>query len=63
VYGGPPAGGSQTGDIVLSRAVTDDPSVRPLLTAVPAREESVPLKGFAEPTSFERLTPDAKRLS
>jgi len=48
---------------VLSRAVTNDPSVRPLLTAVPAREESVPLKGFAEPTSFERLTPDAKRLS
>jgi class 3 adenylate cyclase len=50
-------GQSQGGDIVLSRAVADDPAVRPLLTAVPAREESVPLKGFAQPISFVRLTP------
>ncbi|MDX6344779.1 MAG: hypothetical protein QOH87_4917 [Trebonia sp.] len=50
-------GQSQGGDIVLSRAVADDPAVKPLLTAVPAREESVPLKGFAQPISFVRLTP------
>jgi class 3 adenylate cyclase len=50
-------GQSEGGDIVLSRAVADDPAVKPLLTAVPAREESVPLKGFAQPISFVRLTP------
>jgi class 3 adenylate cyclase len=50
-------GQSQGGDIVLSRAVADDPAVKPLLTSVPAREESVPLKGFAQPISFVRLTP------
>jgi class 3 adenylate cyclase len=50
-------GQSQGGDIVLSRAVADDPAVKPLLMAVPAREESVPLKGFAQPISFVRLTP------
>jgi hypothetical protein len=35
--------------------------VRPLLQAVPAREESVPLKGFAEPISFVRLVPGTGR--
>ena len=50
-------GQSQGGDIVLSRVVADDPAVRMLLTAVPAREESVPLKGFADPISFVRLLP------
>ena len=50
-------GQSQGGDIVLSRAVADDPAVKPLLTVVPSREESVPLKGFAEPISFVRLMP------
>ncbi len=50
-------GQSRGGDIVLSRAVADDPAVKPLLTAVPSREESVPLKGFAQPISFVRLTP------
>jgi len=42
---------------VLCGAVADDPAVRPLLPAVPAREESVPLKGFADPISFVRLLP------
>jgi len=50
-------GQSQGGDIVLSRAVADDPAVKPLLASVPSREESVPLKGFAQPISFVRLTP------
>ena len=49
-------GQSRGGDIVLSRAVADDPAVKPLLRAVPAREESVPLKGFAEPVRFLRLS-------
>jgi class 3 adenylate cyclase len=50
-------GQSRGGDIVLSRAVADDPAVKPLLTAVPSREESVPLKGFADPISFVRVLP------
>jgi class 3 adenylate cyclase len=50
-------GQSQGGDIVLSRAVADDPAVRPLLATLAAREESVPLKGFADPISFVRLLP------
>jgi len=50
-------GQSAGGDIVLSRAVADDPAVKPLLASVPSREESVPLKGFAQPISFVRLTP------
>jgi hypothetical protein len=36
-------GQSTGGDIVLSRAVADDPAVRPLLEAVPTRDESVSL--------------------
>jgi class 3 adenylate cyclase len=50
-------GQSAGGDIVLSRAVADDPAVQPLLAGVSAREESVPLKGFADPISFVRLVP------
>ena len=50
-------GQSEGGDIVLSRAVADDPAVRPLLATLAAREESVPLKGFADPISFVRLLP------
>jgi class 3 adenylate cyclase len=50
-------GQSTGGDIVLSRAVADDPAVQPLLTGVPAGEESVALKGFSDPIRFVRLTP------
>ena len=50
-------GQSRGGDIVLSRAVADDPAVRPLLATLAAKEESVALKGFADPISFVRLTP------
>ena len=42
---------------MLSRAVADDPAVKPLLAGAAARDESVPLKGFAEPVSFVRLLP------
>ena len=48
-------GESTGGDIVLSRAVADDPAVREVLAAVPQRQETVALKGFAEPVGFVRL--------
>ena len=48
-------GQSDGGDIVLSRAVADDPAVRPLLAAVPTRNESVSLKGFDRPIDFVRV--------
>ncbi|HEX7428065.1 MAG TPA: adenylate/guanylate cyclase domain-containing protein [Mycobacterium sp.] len=48
-------GQSAGGDIVLSRAVADDPAVREVLAAVPKRRETVALKGFAEPVGFVRL--------
>jgi class 3 adenylate cyclase len=50
-------GQSQGGDVVLSRAVADDPAVRPLLAPLAASQESVALKGFADPISFVRLLP------
>jgi class 3 adenylate cyclase len=48
-------GQSAGGDIVLSHAVAEDPAVKPLLAGVPARAESVALKGFAEPVGFIRI--------
>ena len=50
-------GQSAGGDIVLSRAVADDPAVQEILADVPQRHETVPLKGFDEPVSFLRLLP------
>jgi class 3 adenylate cyclase len=50
-------GQSTGGDIVLSRAVADDPAVRPLLESVPTREENVGLKGFDQPVGFVRVLP------
>ena len=50
-------GQSDGEDIVLSRAVADDPAVKPLLEGLDAREESVALKGFDRPVSFVRLLP------
>jgi class 3 adenylate cyclase len=54
-------GQSEGGDIVLSRVVAADPAVRQLIAAVPAGEESVALKGFADPISFVRLRPHPDR--
>ena len=51
-------GQSAGGDIVLSRAVADDPAVQSVLASVPTREESVALKGFADPVRFVRTLPD-----
>jgi class 3 adenylate cyclase len=50
-------GQSAGGDIVLSRAVADDPAVKPLLAKIGGREESVELKGFARPIAFLRVLP------
>jgi class 3 adenylate cyclase len=54
-------GQSEGRDIVLSRTVADDPAVQPLLAGLALREESVPLKGFAEPIRFVRLVPATGR--
>ena len=48
-------GQSEGGDIVLSRAVADDPAVAPLLDDVPTRDESLSLKGFDRPVGFVRV--------
>lgn len=50
-------GESEGADIVLSRAVADDPAVKPLLQGQACREESVALKGFDSPVSFLRVLP------
>ena len=50
-------GQSQGDDIVLSRAVADDPAVKPLLAGHTVREESVSLKGFDSPVGFLRVLP------
>ncbi|MCW5736564.1 MAG: adenylate/guanylate cyclase domain-containing protein [Enhydrobacter sp.] len=50
-------GQSSGGDIVLSRAVADDPAVKRLLEAVPTHDESVSLKGFDQPVGFVRVLP------
>jgi class 3 adenylate cyclase len=50
-------GQSEGGDIVVSRAIADDPAVKPLLAGINSREESVALKGFAQPIAFLRVLP------
>ena len=50
-------GQSEGDDIVLSRAVADDPAVKPLLEGHEKRDESVVLKGFDRPVSFVRVLP------
>jgi class 3 adenylate cyclase len=49
-------GQSEGGDIVLSRAVADDPAVRPLLAPLARRDETVALKGFTAAVPFVRVT-------
>ncbi|HJQ58278.1 MAG TPA: adenylate/guanylate cyclase domain-containing protein [Vineibacter sp.] len=49
-------GQGQGGDVIISRAVADDPAVRPLLQPLTTRDESVALKGFASPVPFVRIT-------
>ena len=56
-------GQSAGGDIVLSRAVAEDPVVAPLLARHDTRRESVALKGFAEPVPFVRVLPAAATVA
>jgi class 3 adenylate cyclase len=48
-------GQSAGDDIVLSHAIAVDPAAREMLAAVPKQQETVTLKGFAQPVSFLRL--------
>ncbi|TWT02910.1 adenylate/guanylate cyclase domain-containing protein [Reyranella sp. CPCC 100927] len=48
-------GQSLGGDIVLSRAVADDPAVRPVLADAVVHDETVTLKGFGAPVPFVRI--------
>ncbi|MDP1840495.1 MAG: adenylate/guanylate cyclase domain-containing protein, partial [Reyranella sp.] len=48
-------GQSTGGDVVLSRAVADDPAVQSVLADVSRSEESVVLKGFEQSVGFVRL--------
>lgn len=48
-------GQSEGGDVVLSRAVADDPAVQSVIAEVTKREEEVALKGFDRPVGFVRL--------
>lgn len=48
-------GQSRGGDIVLSRAVADDPAVQSMLGPAVRRDEEVLLKGFDRPVGFARL--------
>lgn len=51
---------SSGGDIVLSLALADDPSVGSLLQAVPTTRDRATVKGFETPVEFVRVTsPDA----
>jgi class 3 adenylate cyclase len=52
-------GQSAGGDIVVSRAIAEDPAVKPLLANLPTRDESISLKGFETPVAFVRLLPAA----
>jgi class 3 adenylate cyclase len=48
-------GQSTGGDVVLSRAVADDPAVQGVIADLPKRDEEVALKGFDRPVGFVRL--------
>jgi len=49
-------GQSRGGDIVLSEDVAKDPLVSPMLEGLSWTGETMPLKGFANPVSFRRIT-------
>jgi class 3 adenylate cyclase len=50
-------GQSRGADIVLSRALADDPAVAAMLKRVPSTTESAAVKGFAAPVAFLRMAP------
>ena len=49
-------GQSRGGDLVVSRAMADDPAVAALLGECRGSEEQARLKGFERPVDFLRLT-------
>ena len=48
-------GKSKGGDLVVSRAVAEDPEVAPLLEGLACSEETTRLKGFDSPVAFCRI--------
>ena len=52
-------GQSTGGDIVLSRAVAEDPAVQQIISALPQSQEEVALKGFDRPVGFVRTLPNS----
>jgi class 3 adenylate cyclase len=48
---------SRNGDVVLSDVIAEHPGVRPLLAALPTREESLPVRGFDRPIRLVRVLP------
>jgi class 3 adenylate cyclase len=53
-------GQSAGGDVVVSRAIAQDPAVKLLLAKLSTREESISLKGFETPVVFVRVWPAAQ---
>ena len=52
-------GQSTGGDIVLSRAVAEDPAVQQIIAPLPKSQEEVVLKGFDRPVGFVRTLPNS----
>lgn len=52
-------GTSLGGDVVLSKSLSEDPAVAPLLEPLNRRLETTSLKGFDEPVEFLRVLPTA----
>lgn len=52
-------GTSLGGDVVVSRSLSEDPAVAPLLEPLDTRIETTSLKGFDEPVAFLRVLPPA----
>ncbi len=54
---------SEAGEIVLSRAVLEDPAVAALLKDRPLAEDTQSLRGFETPVTFWRLRPPAEEIA
>ena len=50
-------GTSQGGDVVISKSLSEDPAVAPMLEPLDHQFESTNLKGFDEPVAFLRVLP------
>ncbi|MCG6859061.1 MAG: adenylate/guanylate cyclase domain-containing protein [Salaquimonas sp.] len=54
-------GQSRGGDLVLSEEIAKDPAVAALVANMPLVRESAPLRGFAKPIAFRRMSFDGAR--